>query len=158
MRVVNNCFGATLVVGLVSACSGGESNGPPAFPANYAATYTEVRNCRGPSIAHQNENIRVMASPDALDPYMGRVDPFPIGAIVLKEQYAASDQDCSGSILEYSVMVRLATGSAPDTLDWTWQHVSASREVLNDDIKTCTSCHSNCDGEGGGYLGTCEDP
>jgi hypothetical protein len=142
---------------LLSACSS-SSNEPVVFPADYAATYTEVRNCRGPSVAHQNENIRVVASPDALTPYQGRSDPFPVGAVVLKEQYSSTDMNCSGNVVEYSVMVRLATGSAPTALDWTWQAVSGNREVLSDDVKTCISCHSDCDGEGGGYSSTCEDP
>jgi len=49
-------------------------------------------------------------------------------------------------------MVRLATGSDPNALDWTWQADSGNREVLSDDVKTCISCHSNCDGQSGGYV------
>ena len=144
-------------VSVLSAC-GSSNDQSVVFPADYAATYTEVRNCRGPSVAHQNENIRVVASPDAVMPYQSRTAPFPVGAVVLKEQYSSTDMNCSGNVIEYSVMVRLATGSAPNALDWTWQAVSGNREVLSDDVKTCISCHSDCDGEGGGYLATCEDP
>lgn len=46
-------------------------------------------------------------------------------------------------------MVRLATGSDPNALDWTWQADSGNREV---------SYRSNCDGQSGGYLATCEAP
>ena len=149
---------AVTLVALLAACSSSPNDQSAIFPADYAATYTEVRNCRGPSVAHQNEYIRVVASPDALMPYMDRTDPFPVGAVVLKEQYGSTDKDCSGPIVEYSVMVRLATGSNPNALDWTWQADSGNRDVLDNDVKTCISCHSDCDGEGGGYLATCEDP
>jgi len=143
---------------LLSACSSRSNDQSVVFPADYAARYTEVRNCRGPSVAHHNEYIRVVASPEALMPYMNRTDPFAVGAVVLKEQYGSTDKDCSGPIVEYSAMVRLATGSDLNALDWTWQADSGDREVLSDDVKTCISCHSNCDGQSGGYLATCEAP
>jgi len=53
---------------LLSACSSSSNDQSVVFPADYAARYTEVRNCRGPSVAHQNEYIRVVASPEALMP------------------------------------------------------------------------------------------
>lgn len=135
-----------------------KSSDPPDFPEDYAATYSEVRDCRGPSTPHQMQNIRVLVSPDAVAPYTNQTEPFPVGSVVLKEQYARNDLACAGDIVEYSVMVRLATGSKPDMLDWKWQAVDSDRTVFGDDIKTCTSCHNDCDGEGSGYFATCTKP
>jgi len=99
-----------------------------------------------------------VASPDAREAYQGRAIPFPTGAIVLKEQYGPADTTCAGDIVDFTVMIRLATGSAPATLDWTWQHVSADREILPDDIMKCTRCHADCAAQSVGYMGTCEEP
>ncbi len=141
---------------LLEACSS-DATAPAEFPADYAATYTEVRNCRL-SVDHDMENVRVLASPSALAPYMNRTDPFPLGAIVLKEQYDRLDTSCSGTILDYSVMVRVAKGNGPDLQDWDWQHVSADHSVISEDIGRCTRCHKDCANQGVGYAGTCEQP
>ncbi|HEY0251574.1 MAG TPA: cytochrome P460 family protein [Kofleriaceae bacterium] len=145
---------ALLLIALV-AC--GSSNGTPDFPADYATTYMEVRDCR-PSIDHDGENVRVMASPTALAPYTNRTDPFPDGAIIVKEQYARTDSTCSGAIQDYSVMMRVENGDAPLLPQWDWQHVDANRGVISEDIKRCTSCHADCAHQGVGYAGTCEEP
>jgi hypothetical protein len=133
---------------------------PPIFPADYASTYMEVRNCR-PSLEHGSVNIRVLASPDALTPYTGRMVPFPTGSILLKEEYAESDLACAGPIKFWTVMQKLADDSSPATIDWQWQKLDASRHVTMSNDETCIMCHAMClpppDGTGG-YLHTCTEP
>lgn len=143
------------MLSLLVACS--SSSETPDFPADYKSSYTEVRNCRL-SIDHDGEYVRVLASPSALAPYMNRTDPFPDGAVVVKEQYARTDSTCSGAIQDYSVMMRVENGTAPLLPQWDWQHVDANRNVLSEDIKRCTSCHADCANQGVGYAGTCEEP
>ena len=126
------------------------------FPADYAATYTEVRNCRM-SVEHGPVNIRVLAAPDALDAYTTRAAPFSTGAILLKEEYPEGDTTCAGPLKAWTVMEKLDDGSAPAALDWHWQKVDAKRHVLTDNDQTCIACHMNC-APPSGYLNTCTEP
>ncbi|MGE5307422.1 MAG: cytochrome P460 family protein, partial [Hyphomicrobiales bacterium] len=135
----------------------GNTSGPPVFPADYAATYQQVRNCRL-SLEHDLMYIRVLASPDALAAYNGRTAPFPTGAIALKEQYGEDDTTCAGPIVNFTVMQKLAVGSSPATLDWTWQKVGADRRLVDTDITRCTRCHTDCGKPPDGYDGTCTMP
>lgn len=141
---------------LVSCSDDGPSDSGPAalFPADYASSYAEVRDCRS-STEHELANVRVLADPQALGPYLGRDADFPVGSIVLKEEYDFGDTACTGSIIRWTVMQRLSTGSAPDTLDWTWQDVDASRRVKSVDEPRCIGCHTTCGLPPEGYQGTC---
>jgi hypothetical protein len=151
---------AALAPGAV-ACGGDETHGTPSasplFPANYASTYTEVRNCRQ-SGDHDLNVIRVLADPAALGPYLNHNAPFPEGAVLLKEEYDFADTTCSGAITQWTVMARLATGSSPVTLDWRWQQVGDGRNVIGQDTPRCYGCHTACTGSSGGYENTCTLP
>src|SRR5690606_26741642 len=144
-----------------TGCPGDDGNDDagvePDFPADYAGSYVEVRDCRG-SGDHDLNTIRILASPTALAPYQDRVDPFPVGSIVLKEEYDFGDITCSGPIKQWTVMRRLETGSSPDTLDWAWQRVDADRNVLDRDKPACIGCHQGCGIEPDGYEWTCAMP
>jgi hypothetical protein len=146
-----------LVIGAFAGCGNDPPPIKPSFPVDYAATYQEVRNCR-PSIEHGTVNIRVLASPDALVPYTGRAQPFPTGAILLKEEYAFDDDACAGPIRYWTMMEKLDDGSAPPLLDWHWQKVDANRNVKLNDDETCTTCHQMCDATNGWYDYTCTMP
>ena len=149
---------ALLAVAVV-ACTGddGDDGPPPDFPADYAASYTEVRDCRG-SGDHNLNTIRILASPEALSPYQGRAEPFPPGAIVLKEEYDFGDSACAGPIKQWTVMRRLPAGAAPDALDWAWQQVDAQRRVVEEDAPRCIGCHKSCGVAPDGYEWTCALP
>jgi hypothetical protein len=137
------------------SCADDSPGGPaPLFPADYAASYTEVRDCRG-STEHELNNIRVLAAPDALVPYRDRVAEFPEAALVLKEEYDFGDTECSGEIIRWTVMARLAPGSSAQTLDWYWQDVDGSRRVVSENESRCIGCHQGCGGAPEGYAGTC---
>ena len=146
---------------VTSGCAGddvGDDSGvEPDFPADYADDYVEVRNCRG-SGDHDLNNIRILAGPSAITPYNGRSEPFPPGAIVLKEEFDFGDLACEGPIKQWTVMRRLEDGSAPDTLDWSWQRVDAERKVVDVDAARCINCHSGCGIEPDGYEWTCAMP
>jgi hypothetical protein len=147
---------ATLAASVLLAC-GGDDGEPPIFPEDYAATYQEVRNCRF-SLDHDLTRMRVLVSPDAVAIYQTRSAPFPTGAIVLKEQYDSQDMTCTGPLLHFTVMQKLDVGSSPETLDWTWQQVSADHHTQATDIMRCTRCHTGCGKPPVGHDGTCAMP
>lgn len=128
----------------------------PSFPADYAKSYVEVRNCR-PSSEHDSHLIRVLASPSALAPYRNRDAGFPEGAVVLKEERDFGDVDCSGPVLKWTVMTRRSDGGVDG---WLWESVTADRRVeLKETNSTrCTGCHAGCGQPPDGFQGTCAVP
>jgi hypothetical protein len=132
----------------------GESGPAPSFPADYASSYSEVRDCRN-SGDHELNRVRVLADPSALAPYRERDADFPVGAVVLKAEHGFGDADCTGAPVRWTVMTRLAAGSSPQTLDWYWQDVDASRRVTSENDTRCIGCHTGCGVPPEGYLGTC---
>lgn len=157
------CWRASCWLGLcaLAACSSDEPTadaGPePLFPANYAASYTLVRDCRL-SIEHDISMIRVLADPLALSTYQSRAGEFAEGALLLKEEFGSAAPDCSGPILGWTLMQKLAAGSSPETLDFHWQKVDAQRKIVSDDQARCISCHTGCGSSKEGYLNTCATP
>lgn len=149
--VVAFCTGGVLV-----GC-GDDDTGPALFPMDYAATYTEVRNCRQ-SGDHDLNTVRVLADPIAMAAYSDRSVPFPEGATVLKEEYDFGDTTCTGPIKQFTVMQKLPVGSAPDLLDWHWQRVDADFVVVGDNTPRCPACHQSCGVPPDGYDGTCTVP
>jgi hypothetical protein len=152
---------ALSLIGLVTGCPDDEPIDPPtpdpAFPPDYASSYTEVRDCRQ-SGDHDLNVVRILADPAALAPYRDRDQPFAAGAVVLKEEYDFGDTSCTGDIKQWTVMVRLDEGSAPDTLDWKWQQVDAARNVVGEDTPRCYGCHTGCTPATDGYEHTCAVP
>lgn len=133
---------------------GGESGPEPSFPAGYAASYSEVRDCRN-SGDHELNRIRVLVDADALEAYRDRSADFPVGSVVLKEEHGFADADCTDAPVRWTVMTRLAAGSSPQTLDWYWQDVDAARRVTSVNDSRCIGCHTGCGVPPAGYLGTC---
>ena len=140
----------------VFAC-GNDAADEAMFPADYALTYTEVRDCRR-SGDHDLRFIRVLVDPVALEPYRGRSLAFPDGAIVVKEEYPLDDPTCSEMPLEWTVMRKRA--GAGDQLGWDWQRVDSERSLVEQNQPSCFGCHDPCTGSGGasGYDHTCTDP
>jgi hypothetical protein len=127
----------------------------PLFPADWAASFTEVRDCRG-SADHLLNRIRVVVDDAALGPYQDRATPFPDGATALKVEYGSDD--CSDSPIRFTVMVKDAART--DALGWRWQDVDADRVVTEVDGASCRTCHAACTGAGDavGYDFTCTEP
>lgn len=144
-----------LLAGALAACGGDDA--VPAFPADYAATYQEVRDCRG-SADHDLGQIRVLADPAARGPYLARDAAFPIGAVLLKVEYDFADPTCAGPITQWTVMQRLPDGGDPQLLGWTWQRVDRDRRVVSENDSRCLGCHADCGVGPDGYLGTCTVP
>lgn len=147
---------ACLVAAVVLIGSCGPS-AEPLFPEDYEATYTEVRDCRQ-SGDHDLHVIRVLADPVAVAAYAERSELFPEGATLVKEEYDFGDFDCTGPIVQWTVMRKLAVGSAPLDLDWEWQTVDANRVVTEDNPERCANCHQGCGVPPDGFDGTCTVP
>ncbi len=145
---------AILTVFCVGGCGDDAAQSQPLFPANYAASYVEVRDCRA-STDHDLSRIRVLADPASRDAYEDRDQGFAKGTVLLKVEYDYADATCSGDILRWTVMVRETEGSSPDTLDWRWQKVDAQGQVVSDNEPRCVGCHTSCGMAPEGYLGTC---
>ncbi|HTL37137.1 MAG TPA: hypothetical protein VL326_28575 [Kofleriaceae bacterium] len=142
----------------LTSCGGDDGGGePPVFPASYATTYQEVRNCRF-SIDHNLRRIRVLASPDALAPYTDRMTAFPVGAVLLKVEHAEDDTSCSGPPIGFTAMLRLEAGADPALLDWKWQELDGDQHALQPMPARCASCHKTCGVPPEGYSGTCTQP
>lgn len=149
---------AALGVGFGAACGGGNGGEETRlFPLSYDASYVEVRPCRT-SADHDLNRVKVLVDPTAKDAYQLRDRPFPVGAVVLKEEYDFSDDTCTGPLKQWTVMVKLPDGSVPAALDWHWQKVDAGRTVVTDNEPRCYSCHITCGVPPVGYLGTCSAP
>src|SRR5262245_29136395 len=98
---------AGLAALLAGGCGGGDDGEETTlFPANYEASYAQVRECRRSS-DHDLRYVTVWADPAANGPYVERTDPFPTGAVVLKAEYDEADMSCSGEIIEWTVMSKL---------------------------------------------------
>ncbi len=100
----------------------------------------------------------MLADPAALEPYQKRDQPFPVDAIVLKEEYEFTDVTCQGPILQWTVMSRLEAMSSEKTLDWRWQRVDKNRHVVSQNASRCYNCHAGCTDALGGYEYTCTVP
>jgi len=137
----------------LAAC-GTDPVAEPELPADYAATYTEVRDCRS-SADHDLRKIRILADAAALEPYMTRAMPFSTDAIVVKEEYDFADTACTGALLEWTVMKRTAD---VEFLGWKWQRLSAEREVATQNEDRCINCHDFCGKPPDGHDGTCALP
>lgn len=142
------------LVALVMAACGGGGDLTPGFPADYATTYQEVRDCRS-SADHDLGQIRVLADPAAVGPYRNRDARFPRGAVVLKVEYDFSDPTCTGPITQWTAMMQIGEPSAPG---WGWQQVDRDRNVVSENDSRCIGCHAECGGPPDGYLGTCAVP
>jgi hypothetical protein len=126
----------------------------PLFPADFAELYQEVRDCRASS-EHDLSRVRVYADELARTTYQTREGEFMVGATLVKEEYDGTDTECAGPLTQWTVMQRLAAGSSPETLDWKWQRVSRTRQVVSENEQRCTNCHSSCGVAPEGYLVTC---
>lgn len=142
----------------VAACGGDpDPSGPPSLvPANYKATFTEVRDCRR-SGDHDFNYIKIFADPTSLDAYMTRTGNIPEGGLLLKEQYDPSDETCEGPIMQWTLMKRLPVGTDPEALDYAWQRVYDTGEVI-ERYKGCFECHTTCGVPPDGFDGTCALP
>ena len=137
------------------SCGEDGGDGPaPLFQSDYRNRYTEVRDCRS-SGEHELNNIRVLADAAALAPYRDRQADFPEGSVVLKEEYSFADSTCSGEVIRWTLMARLASGSSSETLDWYWQDVDGARRVVSENDSRCVGCHQGCGQPPEGYQGTC---
>ena len=129
----------------------GPADPPPAtsiVPANYSATYPEVRGCRT-TTEHISDygagqpaitNIRVVLDPAAMANYRVAGQTLPAGTFVLKEEYG--DPTCS-TIVGWTVMHK-EPGYDPAHGDWHWQRVRASDHAVLEDghVTRCINCHN----------------
>lgn len=114
-----------------------------------------MRDCRK-SGDHDLYHVRVLASPEAAGPYTLRNEPFPVGAILLKEEYI--DDQCS-DLDRFTAMKREPNGYAPGAGDWHWQRVNKDGSVeLDGKLPSCSGCHQGCGVPPDGHDWTCAVP
>jgi hypothetical protein len=142
---------ALVVCALLAASGACGTDDEPVFPRGYAASYVEVRNCRA-SGDHDLHKIRVLAEPAIAAIYQARSEPFPVGAVILKEEYDFSDDTCSDELAWWSVMKKTDAG-------WTFQRVAPDRSVTSENDSRCVGCHTTmCGVPPDGFDGTCAMP
>ena len=125
------------------------------FPADYAASFQEVRSCRK-SADHDLFHVRVLASPSALDAYLNRDAAFAEGAVIVKEEHF--DDQCT-DLERITAMRREAPGFAPEAGDWHWQRAKQDGSVeLDGKLPSCAGCHQSCGVPPDGHDGTCTAP
>jgi len=144
-------------IAAMSACGGNDAVTPDAgdavvFPPDYDTRFEEVRSCRQGT--QHGPDIRIFASASAVEPYQNRTEPFPVGAVLVKEEHFGGG-DCTGPLTQWTAMIKREEGSSPTTLDWTWQQVDPDRTLVGEDLARCHECHVDCPG---GYAGTCTPP
>jgi hypothetical protein len=122
-----------LVVVIAAGCDptpspGSDPDGGPTslLPADYAATFVEVRGCR-PSIDHDLAHIVVKTSAALADVYRAGPYPFPVGALIVKEQF--EDAACT-RIGGWTLMRKEAPGYDPAFGDWHWQRLDGAGRVM----------------------------
>ena len=115
----------------------------PILPEDYRANFVEVRDCRF-SFEHGGVSIRVLTDPASANLYQANASLLPVGSVVVKEEYSASD--CGSSeLVRWRVMRKEAPGYDPEDGDWHWQMLTPRREVAEDTKDTCISCHRQID-------------
>ncbi len=121
----------------------------PFFPVDYAATYLEARSCNQ-SVDHDLIGVRILASPMAYPAYVSRRVPFPVGSVVVKEEFDDWDlttRRCE-KIKRWTAAIKGPPGTDPALGDWIFQVVSPERVVTaqGQDAKarSCRDCHAIC--------------
>jgi hypothetical protein len=109
------------------------------LPAAIQARLVEVRPCRS-SVEHPFSHVRVLVEPESRERYDQGPFPFPVGALVVKEEF--SDRDCQVP-LGTTLMRKEPAGYYPAFGDWRWQRLDATGQVMEDGkLATCASCHA----------------
>lgn len=122
---------------LLLACGDGTGT-EPWFPADHATRYTAVRTCVR-SADHDLAFVQIFAAPDAVASYLERQMPFPVGAVLVKQEYA--DPGCSDLVGYTAMRKERAEGGVQA---WGWQRVSPAGAVEFIERERCASCHESC--------------
>ncbi len=138
---------ASIGAALLICCAGCPQPPPESeviFPANYRATFVEVRNCRN-SIEH-GAVIRVWVNAIGADAYLADENPLPAGTIVVKEEFAGANCDNDADLEFWSAMRKQTAGFDPGAGDWRFQEVAApARTITLDGKAICIACHDDPD-------------
>ena len=91
---------------------------------------------------HAGHSIVVRVSPEAVAPFRAG-EPLPAGAVVVKEKYA--DEQASGPLHEYAVMLKREAGYDPDSGNWEYAYVTLvpERKVARGRLAECAGCHAS---------------
>jgi hypothetical protein len=130
-----------LIAVVAVACAQVDSPNPEmVLPVDYRTTYVPVRACRS-SVDHPMAMV-VFTPPEVADIYDAGPYPFPVGALVVVEQYR--DSGCM-DLQEYGVMKKREEGYDPGNGDWQWYRLDIRQHVAETGkIARCAACHKNC--------------
>lgn len=139
-------FPGLLALSLTLACAQVDSpNAPVVLPADYKATFMQVRDCR-PSADHDLHHIVVRVKPELAAAYNAGPYPLPAGSLVVKEEFGDQDAQCQ-NLLGYTVMRKEAGGYFPAGGDWQYFTLDSLGAVLvGGPQPRCASCHTSCPG------------
>jgi len=135
--------GAVEIDDLIAVCDRAGQGCPQIdliFPADYRASFTEVRTCRI-GLEHDSYRVRAWANEMAVQPYLDHQNPLPEGSIVIKEEFDGNDCSDDSKLVRWSVMRKEAPGFDPVDADWHWQRVRRDGSVIADGKATCVGCH-----------------
>ena len=135
---------------------------PALFPATYRDTFVVERECRLSS-DHDLQMIRIFVDPTAAPTYAARDAAFPIGTLIVKEQYDFADDNCTGPILQWTAAqhVKESDDVLTDHLGWVWQRINRRPHgvLSRRHLARCYGCHKDCtDPTMNGYRYTCSQP
>jgi hypothetical protein len=134
------------------ACAEVDSPDPmELLPADYKSTFVEVSPCQS-SLAHNAPYGVLRATPAIAAAFSAGAFPFPVGTLVVQEQFADSRcVDPTG----YVVMKKESAGFDSAHGDWRWARLDRfqiARE--NGKVARCIACHVTC----GARDFTCTEP
>jgi hypothetical protein len=156
--------GLTACAVALGACGGSEPHDPQPpppslLPADYPLRFVEVRDCRR-SVEHGLVNILIRTDSVMAPIYESGPYPFPVGTLVVKEEYAGANQGCTQRV-GTTLMRKEAPGYDPAHNDWHWQRLDAAGTVVLDGrgsggLAACASCHAGKACRGRDF--TCAEP
>lgn len=139
---------ATAVTAL--ACDPDDGGPAPIYPADWATSFTKVRDCRQ-TPEHDLNHVTLHVDPASVALWQQCVvydstctERFAEGATFIKAEY--SDSACTDLVL-VSAAKKSSDAAFADVGGWHWQEVQADGRVAEDGaVERCARCHESCDG------------
>lgn len=124
-------------------CGGNPCGGSAQQAADFSdwQSFTKMSNARSFSKSHSKAWVEVYADSSAESAFRARQGPYPVGARIVKAQYAA---ESGGAIKALTVMQKMEAGYDPDNGDWYYgvYDPSGAKAMKHGKIGMCINCHN----------------